>query len=143
VNDYVALSNSYNRNFKFLDQDSTVAYIQVKSFSGVFSSKFYKETFRKIKKADAKYLIIDIRNNYGGSLEEINNLYSYLSSEPYTDKTVTGNFKIGSSENQLFQKISFAVCFQNIDVSHFSSDRLSARIKRRQILLQNESRQSI
>jgi len=84
VNDYVALSNSYNRNFKFLDQDSSIAYIQVKSFSGVFSSKFYKETFRKIKKADAKYLIIDIRNNYGGSLEEINNLYSYLSSEPYT-----------------------------------------------------------
>lgn len=84
VNDYIAFNNSYNRNFRFLDQDSTIAYIKVKSFSSDYSAKFYKETFSKIRKADSSYLIIDIRNNYGGSLEEINNLYSYLSPEPYT-----------------------------------------------------------
>lgn len=83
VNDYVASSNSYNRDFKFLDKDSTTAYIKVKSFSRDYSDKFYKETFAKIKKAGAQYLIIDVRNNYGGSLHEINNLYSYLASEPY------------------------------------------------------------
>ncbi|PIF46370.1 peptidase S41-like protein [Chryseobacterium sp. 52] len=83
VNDYVASSNSYNRNFKFLDNDSTTAYIKVKSFSRDYSDKFYKETFEKIKNAGAKYLIIDVRNNYGGSLYEINNLYSYLAPEPY------------------------------------------------------------
>lgn len=84
VNDYIAFSNSYNRNFKFPDRDSTVAYLKVKSFSGDYSVKFYKEAFGKIRKAGATYLIIDIRNNYGGSLQEINNLYSYLSPEPYT-----------------------------------------------------------
>ncbi|MDQ1161710.1 C-terminal processing protease CtpA/Prc [Chryseobacterium sp. SORGH_AS 447] len=84
VNDYIAFSNSYNRNFRFLDQDSTIAYIKVKSFSSDYSSRFYKETFSRIKNANSQYLIIDIRNNYGGSLEEINNLYSYLSPEPYT-----------------------------------------------------------
>lgn len=83
VNDYVASSNSYNRNFKFLDKDSTTAYIKVKSFSRDYSDKFYKETFEKIKKAGSKYLIIDVRNNYGGSLYEINNLYSYLAPQPY------------------------------------------------------------
>lgn len=83
VNDYVASSNSYNRNFKFLDKDSTTAYIKVKSFSRDYSDKFYKETFEKIKNAGSKYLIIDVRNNYGGSLYEINNLYSYLAPEPY------------------------------------------------------------
>lgn len=83
VNDYVASSNSYNRDFKFLDKDSTTAYIKVKSFSRDYSDKFYKETFAKIKKAGAQYLIIDVRNNYGGSLHEINNLYSYLALEPY------------------------------------------------------------
>ncbi|GAA5082953.1 S41 family peptidase [Chryseobacterium ginsengisoli] len=84
VNDYIAFNNSYNRNFKFLDKDSTIAYIKVKSFSSDYSSRFYKETFKKIKNAKSSYLIIDVRNNYGGSLEEINNLYSYLSPEPYT-----------------------------------------------------------
>lgn len=83
INDYVALSDSYNRNFRFLDKDSTIAYIQVKSFSGVYSGKFYKNAFENIKNAQSKYLIIDVRNNYGGSLEEIHKLYSYLSPEPY------------------------------------------------------------
>jgi len=83
VNDYVAFSNSYNRNFKFLDKDSTTAYIKIKSFSSDYSEKFYRETFAKIKNAGSAYLIIDVRNNYGGSLHEINNLYSYLAPEPY------------------------------------------------------------
>lgn len=84
VNDYVAFNDSYNRTFKFLAPDSSTAYIKVKSFSRTYSEKFYKETFAKIKNAKAKYLIIDIRNNYGGSLDEINNLYSYLAPEPFT-----------------------------------------------------------
>ncbi|MCS3532173.1 S41 family peptidase [Chryseobacterium sp. JUb7] len=83
VNDYVAFTNSYNRNFKFLDKDSTIAYIKVKSFSSDYSKKFYKETFEKIKNSKSDYLIIDVRNNYGGALDEINNLYSYLSPQPY------------------------------------------------------------
>lgn len=84
LNDYVASSNSYNRSFKFLDQDSTIAYIKVKSFSREYSDEFYKKTFSKIKDARSEYLIIDVRNNYGGSLYEINNLYSYLSDKPFT-----------------------------------------------------------
>lgn len=84
INDYVAFNDSYNRNFSFLDADSTIAYIKVKSFSQTFASAFYREAFRKIKAAEAPYLIIDIRNNYGGSLEEINTLYTYLSTEPFT-----------------------------------------------------------
>lgn len=84
MNDYVAFNNSYNRSFKFLAPDSSIAYIKVKSFSRTYSEKFYKETFVKIKNAKSKYLIIDIRNNYGGSLDEINNLYSYLAPTPFT-----------------------------------------------------------
>ncbi len=84
LNDYVASSNSYNRSFKFLDKDSTIAYIKVKSFSREYSDEFYKKTFSKIKNAQSDYLIIDVRNNYGGSLYEINNLYSYLTDKPFT-----------------------------------------------------------
>lgn len=82
VNDYVASANSYNRSFKFIDKDSTIAYMKIQSFSRDFSDRFYRETFSKIKNAKSSYLIIDIRSNYGGSLYEINNLYSYLVEQP-------------------------------------------------------------
>ncbi|WP_137905532.1 S41 family peptidase [Chryseobacterium sp. 2VB] len=84
LNDYVASSNSYNRSFRFLDKDSTIAYIKVKSFSRDYSDKFYKKAFASINHSKSSYLIIDVRNNYGGSLYEINNLYSYLADEPFT-----------------------------------------------------------
>ncbi|KQT17534.1 peptidase S41 [Chryseobacterium sp. Leaf404] len=84
TNDYVAATDSYNRSFTYLDGDSTIAYIKVKSFSKSYSNRFYEETFQKIKDKKATHLVIDVRENYGGSLSEITNLYSYLAKEPFT-----------------------------------------------------------
>lgn len=84
INDYVISTDTYNREFKFLDVDSTIAYIKVQSFSKTFSNQFYKDSFKKIHNSRANYLVIDIRDNYGGSLQEINNLYSYIAKEPFT-----------------------------------------------------------
>ena len=80
---YNPITKSFNRNLQFLTKDSSVAYIKIKSFSGTYSKKFYKETFATIKKAKTKYLIIDIRDNLGGSLAEINNLYTYFAKEKF------------------------------------------------------------
>jgi C-terminal processing protease CtpA/Prc len=66
-----------------LAKDSSVAYIKIKSFSGTYSKKFYKETFATLKKPKTEYLIIDIRDNLGGSLAEINNLYTYFAKEKF------------------------------------------------------------
>ncbi|REC70532.1 S41 family peptidase [Epilithonimonas hispanica] len=84
VQDYDSESKSYNRSFKFLKNDSAIAYIKVKSFSSAYAKKFYRETFEKIKKAKSNYLILDIRDNLGGSLSEINTLYSYLTDKDFT-----------------------------------------------------------
>ncbi len=122
INDYVAFNDSYNRSFKFLDADSSMAYIKVKSFSRAYSVKFYKEAFSKIKKAESGYLIIDVRNNYGGSLEEILNLYSYLSPEPYvlikpsevTSKTSplkTKYFRKSNPLEYVFKGLAYPVFF--------------------------------
>ena len=80
---YNPITKSFNRNLQFLAKDSSVAYIKIKSFSGTYSKKFYKETFSTLKKAKTQYLIIDIRDNLGGSLAEINNLYSYFAKEKF------------------------------------------------------------
>lgn len=84
LQDYDEISKSYNRSFKFLKSDSSIAYIKIKSFSATYAKKFYDQTFRKIKKANSGYVIIDVRDNLGGSLSEINTLYSYLTDKKFT-----------------------------------------------------------
>lgn len=76
--DYDDLKNAYNRQLSFLKMDSSVAYMKIRSFSGTRSKQFYKEAFAQLNRAKTPYLILDIRDNFGGSLKEINNLYSYL-----------------------------------------------------------------
>lgn len=91
--DYNPVIRAYNRDLQFLAEDSSIAYMKIKTFSGTKSAKFYKESFRKIKNNKSQYLILDVRDNLGGSLSEINNLYSYLAFENFkfiNDIEVTG-----------------------------------------------------
>lgn len=81
--DYNIVTKSYNRDLQFATKDSMVAYMKIKTFSGTYSKKFYKESFGLLKNSPAKVLVLDVRNNLGGSLSEINNLYSYLVSEEF------------------------------------------------------------
>ncbi len=84
LRDYDKISKSYNRTLTFLKSDSSVAHLKIKSFSATFAKKFYANTFRKIKNANSSYLILDVRDNLGGSLSEINALYSYLTDQKFT-----------------------------------------------------------
>lgn len=76
--DYNIVTKTYNRDLQFPRKDSSIAYMKIKTFSGTYSRKFYRQSFAEIAKSPAQYLILDIRDNLGGSLAEINNLYSYL-----------------------------------------------------------------
>lgn len=103
INDYNAITNTYNRSMKFLAPDSSIAYIKIKTFSATAASRFYKKSFAEIKNGKTKYLILDIRNNLGGSLSEINTLYSYLSKENFTlIKTPEMNFKTAALHRNYF-----------------------------------------
>lgn len=75
---YDELTKSFNRNLRFMEADSSIAVMKIKSFMKGYSEDFYEESFRTIKAAKSKTLIIDLRNNGGGRLREIANLYSYL-----------------------------------------------------------------
>ncbi len=72
-------------DLNFLEKDSSIAYLKVKSFSfpNANFQRFFKESFAAIKKGKTKDLIIDLRNNGGGSLAACRELFSYLVDKNY------------------------------------------------------------
>lgn len=71
---------------------------------------FYNESFSKIDKNKSKTLVLDLRNNGGGRLSEIVNLYSYLSDSTFVflDKSQVVS-KSSLFEGGYFNGGSFAV----------------------------------
>lgn len=80
---YIKSRKHYTRNFKFLDDGRSIGYLKIRSFTNGKYKDFYQESFAKLALERSKYLIIDLRDNTGGRIAEINNLYSYLTDKPY------------------------------------------------------------
>lgn len=81
---YNKYTQEQTRVFKFLEKDSTkLAYIKIRRFKGGDSEAFYEDAFKKIDSAKVKYLIIDLRDNLGGSLAQVADVYSYLTDKNY------------------------------------------------------------
>ncbi len=80
---FISKDEGYTRNFKFFEADSTVAYMKIKAFSNRNYKKFYKESFAKLDSAKTKHFILDIRDNGGGRIAEVDRLYSYLTDKNY------------------------------------------------------------
>ena len=102
----------YNRNLNFIGKDSTVAIIKIKGFQEGNYEDFYDDTFTILDSLKTETLIIDLRNNFGGRLNEIDYLYSYLTDENYTflnKSEVNGRFPIlkslMSNSNPLIIKV--------------------------------------
>ncbi len=80
---YIASRNEYTRNLNFIGKDSSIALLKIRGFSNGKYETFYAESFAKIDKRQSKALIIDLRNNFGGRLNEITHLYSYLTNKNF------------------------------------------------------------
>jgi hypothetical protein len=76
-------TKTFTRELKFLDKDSITAMMSIKKFENGNYHDFYEDAFNILSVANTKNLIIDLRNNPGGRLNEIADLYSYLVSEPF------------------------------------------------------------
>ena len=83
---YNRLKDKSIREFRMVGVVSSIAYLKIRGFSGGhrWSKKFYEETFHAIDSLGSKSLILDLRDNTGGSLKEIGNLYGYLTNSEYT-----------------------------------------------------------
>ena len=81
---YSILDKQKTRALTFVGKDSTVAFVKIREFSRGNYKAFYKETFTILDSLKTETLIIDLRNNFGGRLSEIANLYSYLTDKNFT-----------------------------------------------------------
>lgn len=81
---YIVSRNEYTRNLNFVGKDSTVALLKIRGFTNGKYKDFYDESFKTLDSLKTETLIIDLRNNLGGSASDITYLYSYLTAENYT-----------------------------------------------------------
>ncbi|MDQ8005057.1 MAG: S41 family peptidase [Pedobacter sp.] len=79
------VNNEYQLDFKFLDKEKDIAYLKIKSFSIPSANfpLFYKQVFDSIALSKSKNLVIDIRNNPGGTLSASLALFSYLTDKEF------------------------------------------------------------
>ncbi len=80
---YIHSKKLYTRHFSLKGKDSSIAYMRIRGFTRGPYKDFYKESFEKVESLKIKNLIIDLRDNGGGRLSEINNLYSYLTNKDF------------------------------------------------------------
>ncbi|MFD2907357.1 S41 family peptidase [Flavobacterium ardleyense] len=99
---YNSLSKDFTRSLSYIPSDSTIAVLKIKGFKHRQHKKAYDSIFNEIEQNKVKTLVLDLRNNGGGSLEEIHNLYSYLTPEPFVFiDTIKVTNRTGVATNRL------------------------------------------
>lgn len=76
--------------YRFINEDKRTMLLKITSFSRKRFRTSYKRVFRKLEKNGSENLVIDLRYNGGGSLENSYRLLSYLIEEPATQTLKTG-----------------------------------------------------
>lgn len=95
-------TKEYVRSLTYANQDSTTAILKIKGFKHSKHKKAYDSIFKEIETNKVENLILDLRNNPGGSLNEIHYLYGYLTNEPYQFiDTIKVTSKTGVATNRL------------------------------------------
>jgi len=101
---YNPQTKTYSKDLTFVGPDNSIALLKINDFSRGTYRKYYQYAFNKIDSVKPKALIIDLRDNPGGRIKEISNLYSYLTDTSFIfiDKmevTSRTNFVLGSISN--------------------------------------------
>lgn len=65
-------------DLSFASKDSSIAVLKLRDFSKGNFRKAFAEIFEKLKEKKAASLVIDLRNNPGGRVAEVVDLYSYV-----------------------------------------------------------------
>ncbi|MFK7033221.1 S41 family peptidase [Flavobacterium oreochromis] len=76
---YDEIKKEFTRQLLYPAKDSSFAVLRIKKFVGGKQLKAYQILFKEINTKKINTLVLDLRNNGGGSIEEIQNLFTYIS----------------------------------------------------------------
>jgi len=108
------------RILSFLTPDSTIALLKISNFSSGTYMTFYRKSFATIIAAKTQTLVIDLRDNPGGSLSEVAYLYSFLTDSAFvfTDKAeITSPFITAFQGKSLSNRLSGKPIAQKIVIT--------------------------
>lgn len=94
----------YDRSITFpAKEDSTIAVLTIKNFTNGNSTKGYPYIFDSIQKLKIQHLILDLRDNGGGSVRQGNHLYAHLTKtqNPVIENITKVNSKFSLAKNRL------------------------------------------
>lgn len=92
---YNKKTGTYTRDWKFLEEDTTIAYLKIRGFMNGPYEKLYDEFFAEVDTANSSTVVLDLRDNLGGRLKEIHYLMSYLAVDDFiTIQPMESNTKI-------------------------------------------------
>lgn len=121
--------------YRFLDDEKKTMLLKIEAFSNVKSAKAYRKLFRKLHRNKSENLIIDLRNNGGGSLENAYRFLTYVIDTPKTQtlRTTIKNYphKKYTHGNVLFKFTRFVFGVIGKKVSKHDTDDFTYTIKPR------------
>ncbi len=82
IRGYNERTKQYTRDYKFLE-DSSIGYLKIRGFMNGPFNDLYDEFFAEVDSANTSTVIIDLRDNLGGRLNEIHYLMGYLATEEF------------------------------------------------------------
>lgn len=120
---------------RYVDAEKKTLLVKIEKFSRKRTDKAYRKIFRKLRKNNSENLIIDLRNNGGGSLENSYRLLSYLvdTAKTQTLRTAIKNYpyKKYTRGNIFFKFTRFAFTIIGKKVSVHDTDHFVYTIKPR------------
>ena len=81
---YDETTKEFAKTFRIVEEHPEVAVLRIRNFSKGNYTRIYEEVFDTIASKKIETLIIDIRDNPGGRVADVVDLYSYLTDKPYT-----------------------------------------------------------
>ncbi len=103
------INRSNNRRVTF-DTLTSTAFVTLNTFSGTGHKRFYKKTFRKIKALQFKNIVLDMRNNGGGLIDNSTNLTRYLAQSKFkVADTIFANKRFSSYNKYVKNRFWYGV----------------------------------
>ncbi|AEI50051.1 S41 family peptidase [Runella slithyformis] len=115
------------RSLSISSKDSTVAILDINTFSDRGHRKFYRRSFKKIKEKNIEHLVIDLRANGGGRSDASINLMSYLLDSNYVVYDTIDAVRGRPSFNAYYGGKLLRFAARNFWSRKISSDRIRNR----------------